>query len=287
MARDVKCGVWRGEPYRYAHVKRDGMWVTLLKTPDGVTKAWSRMPRDLTPKLSWHGTFEAFASQAPSNTITFCEAFVVGGDREDVKAAMRDEDQRLVLECFAIDKVDNIWVPVELGLQEVGDVALTLGLVFTRFRDWEPPVCHCGMLMSDHTPHGGCTTPVEMGALSDIQPDSEGWVVKDGNLLNWRKVKPQVTYDLRVIGFTDGREGRTGKMLGLIGAIIVADASGEEVAKVSGMTDEVRLDITSNKSAWLGRVIEVEAQGRGKAGGLMHPRFLRLRDDKDTVDALT
>jgi ATP-dependent DNA ligase len=51
-----------------------------------------------------------------------------------------------------------------------------------------------------------------------------------------------------------------------------------EITRVSGMPDEQRLDIDEKKD--LGRVVEVEYQDVGNGGRLIHPRFVRWRDDK-------
>lgn len=264
--REVKCGLYKGGPFRYAHVKRDGMWITLVRQPNGPTTAWSRMPRDLTPKLSWHPTFKAFEAMAPLHTIAYCEAYVEGGDREDVKAAMRDQVSELRLECFALRCVNGQTMAEGAQLETVRDYCETqLRLPFTPF-----------MLRRD-----------DVDVLAERYPDSEGWVVKDGNLLNWQKVKSEVTYDLRVVGFVDGREGKTGRMVGLVGGMILADATGTEVARVgTGISMDLRQQITDDKESWLGAVVEVEAQGLGKAGGLMHPRFVRKREDKCDVDTV-
>lgn len=111
--------------------------------------------------------------------------------------------------------------------------------------------------------------------LKDLAaPYGEGWI----------KVKREHTLDVIVTGFTDARHGRTGKYVGLIGAIVVSvyTSSGEliEVGQVSGMTDEERVHISQNKGLWLGQVIEIVAQGWGK-DRLSHPRYGRPRPDAE------
>lgn len=115
----------------------------------------------------------------------------------------------------------------------------------------------------------------------------EGVVLKDvgapyGESGAWIKVKKTSTLDVIVTGFTDAREGKTGKFLGLIGAVEVAvySSTGEllPVGKVSGMTDEIRIHMTQNPTEWIGRVIEVAASEFAKER-LFHPRFKRERPD--------
>lgn len=76
---------------------------------------------------------------------------------------------------------------------------------------------------------------------------------------------------------------------GWIGAIVFGVwKNGEliEVGRTSGMDEETRKLISENKEKYLGTVIEVEAQGiiNKNTGSLQHPRFLRLRPDKNSED---
>jgi len=106
---------------------------------------------------------------------------------------------------------------------------------------------------------------------------TEGWVLKNYNYGEWWKVKPTKTVDCVVTGFKDGN----GKYLGLVGALKVSakvDGKMTELASVSGMDDVTRVDIDEDED--LGRVVEVEYQEVGNGGRLIHPRFVRWRDDK-------
>jgi bifunctional non-homologous end joining protein LigD len=124
---------------------------------------------------------------------------------------------------------------------------------------------------------------------SIVDAGGEGVILKDtsatyGESGGWIKVKRFSTLDVVVTGFTDAKEGRTGKFLGQIGAaqvsVYLSDGSLAEVGKVSGMTDDIRLDMTANPGQWLGTVIEVAAQEFGK-DRLRHPRYKRHRPDAD------
>ena len=128
---------------------------------------------------------------------------------------------------------------------------------------------------------------------SIVDAGGEGVILKNicaayGDKSGWVKVKRYSTLDVIVTGFTDARFGRTGKYTGQIGAaqVAVRDALGDlvEVGQVSGMTDELRLDMTKNPESWIGRVIEVAAQEFAK-NRLRHPRFKRARPDADPQDA--
>lgn len=84
------------------------------------------------------------------------------------------------------------------------------------------------------------------------------------------KVKPDVTYDVKVTGVTEGK----GKHEGKIGAMITS------MGKVgTGLTDEMRQFLTDNNP--IGKIIEVKCWELTVNGKFRHPRFIRMREDKD------
>ena len=101
----------------------------------------------------------------------------------------------------------------------------------------------------------------------------------------WMKLKGQETEDLHIIGWKPGN----GKFKGTLGAIIC----GREVRKglsvtevkvsVSGMDDDVRDQLFKmRKKLEYGKLVaEIEFQHVTSNGSLRHPRFIRLRRDKE------
>lgn len=104
----------------------------------------------------------------------------------------------------------------------------------------------------------------------------------------WYKVKAEVTMDMVVSGFTDG----AGKYQGLVGSIEFSrtDPSTGElvyVGRCSGMTDAVRREVSGNRDAFLGRVIEIkcnELVGSKEYRTPRHPQFVTFRIDKNPED---
>lgn len=123
----------------------------------------------------------------------------------------------------------------------------------------------------------------------------------------WWKWKREFDMDLVVIGWKPGE----GKYVGQVGALrvgkVIAITEGnetvllgvnstseadmmleypgetlyiKEVARVSGMTDDERDEMSKNPDDLTGRVCEVTAQAVGGKYRLRHPRFKRWRDDK-------
>lgn len=126
-----------------------------------------------------------------------------------------------------------------------------------------------------------------------VAAGGEGVILKNifaayGDSGAWVKVKREATLDVVVTGFTDAKFGKTGKYDGQIGAVIVAvylrDGTLCEVGQVSGMTDDVRREMTDHPGRWIGSVIEITAQEFGRER-LLHPRYGRERPDASPREA--
>jgi len=116
----------------------------------------------------------------------------------------------------------------------------------------------------------------------------EGVVVKSlsGFEKDWFKVKRVKTWDAVIMGFTKGK----GKYAGLIGAICYGfydhNDNLQEAGKCSGMTDNQRIAFSVAKESYVGGVIEIRGQELGNRGGIVFPRFVRIRSDKLPIDCL-
>ena len=94
----------------------------------------------------------------------------------------------------------------------------------------------------------------------------DGLVLRQGT--RWIRCKPVRTFDVTVIGIQPGQ----GKHLGRMGALETV------MGKVgTGFTDIEREELAN----CIGRVIEVSCLELTADGKFRHPRFIRLRPDKD------
>lgn len=77
---------------------------------------------------------------------------------------------------------------------------------------------------------------------------------------------------------------------GWIGAIRFGqykDGELVEIGQTSGLDDKTQHAISMNKEAYIGTVIEVGAMRQNKdTGALVHPRFIRFRDDKSPEECI-
>lgn len=149
----------------------------------------------------------------------------------------------------------------------------------------------------DQGSYAACMLTPQMEATEEafeaiVAAGFEGAMIKridapysSGRGRNWLKLKHTATEDVIVTGFQDGN----GKYNGEIGAVIFSQIVGGnvvEMGKCSGMTDAERTEISQNRDAWLGRVIEVKFYGVMPTGGWRHPVWMRVRDDKIAIECV-
>lgn len=96
----------------------------------------------------------------------------------------------------------------------------------------------------------------------------EGLVLRQRD--TWYKVKPEETYDVVIIGIQEG----TGRNKGRLGALLTT------MGKVgTGFTDKDREELYTESV--IGETVEVSCMEVTDAGKFRHPRFVRMRWDKN------
>lgn len=135
-----------------------------------------------------------------------------------------------------------------------------------------------------------------------VKDGGEGVVLKNLNSIygkDWIKVKKEETWDVVIIGYKDAKE-YTEKVSGeksiskfyergWIGAIEFGqykDGNLNSYGYCSGMTEDVRAEISNNKEKYIGQTIEMKAQQRLKSGHFRHPVFVRFRQDKSPEECI-
>lgn len=169
-------------------------------------------------------------------------------------------------------------------------------------QEWENKYAHQAQVAREH----------KLAFLHKIWAEGgEGVILKRNDSLYmsqnlWVKVKREFTADVVIMGYAEpdaesvkvnGQVSVTKfKERGWIGAVIggqYKDGELTEVARVSGMKDTLREDFskTTNKSLYgnqkyVGMVMEIQANEREPSGRFRHPRFSRLRPDKNLGDCI-
>jgi bifunctional non-homologous end joining protein LigD len=285
--------------------KHDGMRAVISKH-DGEVKIYSRVG------LSYEGHLPALVAELaklPDGTILDGELMVVksfatlgdlgGVPVADFNATMRimgsnpdkavaRQTENSVIEFCAFDIPK--FAGESLEDQPYWDRALTLSNVLI---DLDAP----------HVFKNPALTEWDDSTIDTLwEAGIEGAILKNKDSLylagkrrsnNWYKIKAELTADVVLMGFTDAKEGKTGKWLGKIGALVFGayDRSGNlvEVGQCSGMTDAERDAWTDVRKSGtpLDYVIEVKYNdlvGSGEYGTPRHPQYKTVRADKRPED---
>lgn len=138
-------------------------------------------------------------------------------------------------------------------------------------------------------------------ALTDfnlkISENKEGTIIKslsgkwkDGKP-NWQqKIKLEMSVDLKISGFKQGTKGT--RLEDTLGSLIVESSDGLLQTDPAGISDEMRDYIWANQDSLLGSIVEIKSCGTSRSKtsdiyALLHPRFIKLRDDKLKANTLS
>lgn len=137
------------------------------------------------------------------------------------------------------------------------------------------------------------------GVLQDFAANCkgsiEGCMLKDSNLLGWKKVKKENTIDLIILDYLPGKGKYRGKIGSLVCGLYNNNKDLIRIAAVGGFNDAIRDWITNcffernglTKKHIVNQVIEATYQLVGSKGGLRHIRMKNWRDDKVAEECLT
>lgn len=262
----IKASSWRGQDCAYAHMKLDGINLEVHRAEKGI-RCYSRLS-NITEELKACGWLRPIVELMPMYATVYGELWVPGRKASHVKSAIVNAPETLRFNGFAIDHQS---VAEDAELADMNVQLMAWGIQPIDF------LVHEQLRYEGLGGVGWFDDPKKL--LDDLPDDVEGYVLKDGNLNRWFKLKPVLTADLIVTRIKPGK----GKYEGQAGALICSTYDGREMANVSGMSDAERADITDGD---IGRVVEVSYQYVGEGGRLRHPAFVRWRDDKPAKDCL-
>ncbi len=253
----MKVKRWNGQRTEFAMIKRDGHQVTIRRDRYGKVMATTRTPVDITNQIKY--LLGPIYSGMPNDCKLLGELWLPGEDCSQIKTAIKDQNPRLRWDAFCIARhpLREDWTAAGVELVEQ---------LLTR---WGIP--HISYHRTGHWDDDWDAWMLECIAREE---DWEGFILKDRNMGDMYKWKPELDIDLIVDGYTEGE----GKYLGLIGSVKCISKEGYPIAQVSGMDDEMRIDLSLKRET--GMVCEIQYQRTTRYGRLRHPRFKRLRDDK-------
>lgn len=303
--------------------KWDGYFEQLEKIDDSTVYMFSRSKSKKTGELTEKSAnvphiVDWAKNNLPNNTIIIGEAYVPNGISKDVtkilgclpaKAISRQEQEGwlnyLVHDCLMWDGKSLL----DKTNEERYNILYNSG-IFNNYIGSIPEI-QLAEVFYDNFPDILASILAEGG---------EGVVLKDKNALyepskrprTMFKIKREFTCDAIVSGFTQPTKEYEGKnrdsweykdedgnlvtkawlnkwVVGF--EISVYETQGGErrlkkIGAVSGLTDALKEDAARNPDKYLGRVIEVQPMQvlDQKEKTLRHTRFIRFRDDKETID---
>lgn len=111
---------------------------------------------------------------------------------------------------------------------------------------------------------------------------------KDGKP-NWQvKMKLEMDVDLKITGFNYGTKGTKNEHL--ISSFTCESSDGKVVTRPQGLKEDMMEFVTKNQDKLMGTILECKSCGLSHNSdgnySLLHPAFIRLRDDKNTCDSL-
>lgn len=237
-------------PYPFMQLKYDGHYVEISRN-ESFIKVVTRIGTDITDKVKF-ALLNVYRGLPEGVTIAG-EIYVPGGDSSMVKSYPAN----LRFVGFAINSVHGEGYD-KASLHFLAHCFAGWGIPFADF----VTICEGDAMLAM--------------AEKSVGGDIEGVVFKRGNTWDVAKWKPKKTIDLIICGYEDGQ----GKYFGQVGNIILKTCEGYHVAKASGFSDEVRLEISCNRRGYMGKIVEIEYQKVLSRGRLRHPRFKRFREDK-------
>lgn len=255
--------------YRFCQIKRDGWSVQICKDNSGHVSYWTRSWNRL--DLSWMRCHEPICRSMRVGTQLNGEIWQPTQDATQVKTLINNKSDQLKIELFSVGKG---YEETQGEFDRLQPLAVQMQLSFVPWWDFNAPTAQRQWASFES---------LWEQYKFNTDPSVEGFVMKrnafDQEPVKW---KPFKDADLLVVGYKPGTPGT--KNEGLVGSLECALRDGTVVANVSGMTDEQRQHMTENIGDYVGKVVEVKYQKVEVNGGLRHPSFIRVREDKQQAD---
>lgn len=319
----IKSIPWDGKsPALYAHLKIDGAFLRIIKNELGDILCLSSLDIDLTNQIKackpkWFVNLQKnmpYASSVIGEIYYHNVENKCGMPASYIKTGLSNAENYFELEsnstldkrtlgkihnnsfnqlCFAAFAIEYGFDGIHLAsdLEEVQINILKLGIEFAPFISFRYTR---GQFLEKYNKELLLGTVLQE-FVEEHKPKglAEGWMLKNGNLTGWKKVKKENTIDCFITGYVPGQGKYSGKVGSLRCAVYNSAGNKIEIATVGGFSDEIRDWLTDQfaddelRENILKQVIEVQYQFVATKGRLRHPRFKNWRDDKLPEECLT
>lgn len=257
-----------GQYVKYIQPKMDGHLVKIIRGTNRLN-ILTKNNKDITKKVWDIDSLREMLENGSPHSIMFGEMHSPGIKATSVPTLLNNKDKRLKITVFA------------------APLLRAKNLFNTDLKDIMAHLHHCGVESTDTSiidpersiSEGCCGLLLQEATEKKL----EGWVLKQGHMEGWFKLKPTKTVDAFVIGtstsFSDTQYG------GLKSISVAVWDSGVlcDLGTVGGGFElDFRMEV--DKESLIDKVAEIEYDSVAAKGRLRFPRFIRWREDKDKKD---
>lgn len=266
-----KFKTYTGQKVNYLQPKLDGH-LTKIYTDSSTLIALTKNDKDITEKLLAIDHIKKELDGLPRNSAIFAELHCPGVHATSVPTMLNEANEKLQLTAFAVPLLND---------QDCSENDLTV--MMYMLQELGLDATHADKVLR------GCVSEFMQEELlkTAIERKWEGWVLKEGHMKGWYKLKPVRTVDAFVIGTYQSFSSMHYGGLQSIEVAVWDSKKIHPIASVgSGFELEYRQQFNTNekRAKLLNRVCEVAYDSVAANGNLRFPRFLRWREDKNRED---
>lgn len=304
-------------------VKKDGFFYQLEKTKDGniylFSRSKSKKTGELTEKIDHVPHIKEWADELPNGTILIGEIYYPGKKSNDVtkvmgslkeKAIDRQNNEYGLLHYYVHDMImyDNHSLLEDCFEKRFSELCLNIDLKMPH-ADWLEVAGVFENYCGDITIPSTIQRYLNQGEEGVVLKLKSGLYVPGKRPVYNFKIKEQIdNIDLVITKLLDPVKEYTGKEIDTwpywidgepvtkpyyFGWKNAFEVSGYKDGKLqvvgtvaSGLTDEVKENAAQFPQSYLGYVCELQAMSWTEDGALRHPRFVRMRYDKNPEECI-
>jgi len=266
---------YSNQPVKYIQAKLDGH-LTKIYTYNPRVVALTKNDKDITDKLLAIKHIRQVIEKIPRDSVIFAELHYPDGFSTDVPTMLNNADERLQLTTFATPMFDG---------EDLADAGLS-GLMLL----WQDCALCPPYTITLNQPKIIGAEYQEKLLTQAIEGKLEGWVLKEGHMTGWYKLKPVKELDAFVTGTSQSFSSQHyGGLKSIDIGIYANEFKIYDLGQVgSGFTAEYRasLNTKEKRDTLISRVCQVEYDSIAANGKLRFPRFIRWRDDKNKEECI-
>ncbi len=257
---------YKDQRVNFIQPKLDGH-LTKIYIDNHTLTAFTKNDKDITDKLLAIDHIKAELDNLPNNSVVFGERHCPGVDATSVPTMMNEADEKLQLTIFAAPLLNDL----DYSKTDLSDMMIMLQ--------------NMGLDVNRAEPISRGFVPDEVKKIllqKAIDQKFEGWVLKEGHMTNWYKLKPVKTLDAVVTEtFVSTSESYWGLLKAVRIIVYKPDGSEFNLGNVGIALKDIKekYNTDEKRDTLIGRVCVVEYDKIGAKGGLRFPRMAKDNND--------